>query len=101
MSILQKQNIDNKILKEAFSATVKKRGTEHFAANYKEIIEIVAGSAAMNNQWARYQREFDYAKDIRFVETCKAANQLMEDITTLQCSIEQPASQNTPITATN
>ena len=80
LNTLQKQNIDNKILKDAFAATVKKRGTEHIIANYKEIIETVLKSSVMKDQWARYQKEFDYAKDIRFEDTCKVANELMQNI---------------------
>lgn len=80
LNTLQKQNIDNGILKDAFAATVKKRGTEHIVSNYKEIIEDVANSTVMNNQWTRYQKEFDYAKDIRFEDTCKAVNQLITEI---------------------
>lgn len=80
LNTLQKQNIDNKILKDAFAATVKKRGAEHIVSNYKEIIETVASSTVMNNQWTRYQKEFDYAKDIRFEDTCKAVNQLITEI---------------------
>lgn len=80
LNTLQKQNIDNKILKDAFAATVKKRGAEHIVSNYKEIIETVASSTVMNNQWTRYQKEFEYAKDIRFEDTCKAVNQLITEI---------------------
>lgn len=80
LNTLQKQNIDNQILKEAFAATVKKRGTEHIVVNYEEIIETVESSTVMNNQWTRYQKEFDYAKDISFENTCKAVNELIAGI---------------------
>ncbi|MCD7783687.1 MAG: nucleotidyl transferase AbiEii/AbiGii toxin family protein [Firmicutes bacterium] len=80
LNTLQKQNIDRNILKEAFAATAKKRGTEHIAANYKDIIETVAQSSAMKNQWIRYQKEFDYAKDIRFEGTYEAVLDLMNAI---------------------
>lgn len=80
LNALQKKNIDNQILKEAFAATVKKRGTEHIVTNYKEIIETVLKSSAMKDQWTRYQKEFDYAKNIRFEDTCKVANELMQNI---------------------
>lgn len=80
LNTLQKKNIDNQILKEAFAATVKKRGTEHIVTNYKEIIETVLKSSVMKDQWARYQKEFDYAKDIRFEDTCKVANELIQNI---------------------
>ena len=80
LNTLQKQNIDNKILKDAFAATVKKRGTEHIVSNYKEIIETVANSTVMNNQWTRYQKEFDYSKDINFKDICFMIKELLSSI---------------------
>lgn len=80
LNTLQKKNIDNQILKEAFAATVKKRGTEHIVTNYKEIIETVLNSSAMKDQWTRYQKEFDYAKDIQFEDACVAVERLLNDI---------------------
>ena len=80
LNTLQKQNIDNKILKDAFAATVKKRGAEHIVSNYKEIIETVASSTVMNNQWTRYQKEFDYAKDINFKDICFMIKELLSSI---------------------
>lgn len=50
LNTLQKKNIDNEILKEAFSETIKKRGTERIIANYKEIVETVSSSSAMQDQ---------------------------------------------------
>ncbi len=81
LNTLQMTNIDNQILKEAFAATVKKRGTEHIITNYKNIIEAVLKSSAMKNQWIRYQKEFDYAKEIDFEDTCNVVNGLMVKIT--------------------
>jgi len=77
LNTLQKKNIDNQILREAFAATVKKRGTEHIVTNYKEIIETVLNSSAMKDQWTRYQKEFDYAKDIQFENACKSTIDFM------------------------
>lgn len=80
LNTLQKKNIDNQILKEAFAATVKTRDTEHIIVNYKEIIENISKSSVMKDQWRRYQKEFDYAKDISFENTCKAVNALIAGI---------------------
>lgn len=80
LNTLQNQNIDNQILREAFAATVKKRGTEHIVTNYKEIIETVSNSSVMKDQWTRYQKEFDYAKDISFKDTCGAIKNLLFSI---------------------
>lgn len=78
LNTLQKQNIDDQILKEVFAATVKKRGTEQIVSNYKEIIETVARSSVMKDRWKRYQKELEYAKNILFEETCEAAKELIE-----------------------
>lgn len=80
LNALQKQNIDSIVLKEAFAATVKKRGTEHMVIDYKEIIDNVSKSPAMKDQWTRYQKEFDYAKEITFWDTWRVADELMEEI---------------------
>ncbi len=74
---LQKKNIDNKILKQAFEATAKKRGTEEIMKNYKPILDTVINSPAMLEQWKRYQKEFEYAKDIQFMDTCNATKKLL------------------------
>lgn len=80
LNTLQKKNIDNQILKEAFAATTKKRGTEHIVTNYKEVIKTVLKSPAMKDQWTRYQKEFDYAKDIEFEDACETVKILMKNI---------------------
>ena len=81
LNALQKKNIYNEILKDAFAATVKKRGTKHIMENYVEIIEAVINSSAMNDQWTRYQKEFEYARYIGFEDTCEAVKNIMRNIT--------------------
>ncbi len=80
LNTLQKKNIDNKVLKDAFAATAKKRGTEHIIANYRGIIETVSKSPAMHDRWKRYQKEFEYAKDIKFEAACEMTIKLMEEM---------------------
>jgi len=80
LNTLQKKNIDTQVLKEALAATVKKRGTEHIIGNYVEILETIVNSPVMKNQWTRYQKEFEYAKDVRFEDACEAAKISMESI---------------------
>ncbi|MBP3360625.1 MAG: nucleotidyl transferase AbiEii/AbiGii toxin family protein [Clostridia bacterium] len=78
LNTLQKKNIDNQVLKEALAATVKKRGTENIIGNYVEILETIINSPAMRNQWTRYQKEFEYAKDIRFEDACEVVRELIK-----------------------
>lgn len=77
LNTLQKKNIDTQILKEALAATVKKRGTGNIIGNYVEILGTIINSPAMRNQWTRYQKEFEYAKDIRFEDACNVVRELM------------------------
>ncbi len=80
LNALQKKNIDNEILKEAFSATTKKRGTEYIMENYSIILRSVLTSRVMNSRWTKYQKEFEYANDIRFEDTCDAVKALLKKI---------------------
>ena len=45
-------------------------------------METVSNSSALKDQWARYQREFDYAKDIAFAETCAVIQNLIDEVET-------------------
>lgn len=78
LNTLQKKNIDNQVLKEALTATVKKRGTEQIVKNYADILKTVVYSQKMKDQWTRYQKEFDYAKNIQFEDTCEVVRELIK-----------------------
>lgn len=77
LSTLQEKNIDKYILRDAFTSTVKKRGTAHIVAHHKEIMETILNSSAMKEQWLRYQKDFEYAKNIPFVDTCTMVQKLI------------------------
>ncbi len=77
---LQAENIDTETLKEAFRATVEKRGSGEVAKQYRETMQAVRNSAEMDRQWNDYRKVFDYAADIRFEETCDAVIAIMDRI---------------------
>lgn len=77
---LQSHNIDLPSLKEALAATCKKRGSEETVKGYKQIMDQVKNSAVMQEQWSRYQKEFDYASDIPFEDTCDTVISVMESL---------------------
>ena len=77
---LQSQNIDLPSLKEALAATCKKRGSEETVKEYKQIMDRVKNSTVMQEQWTRYQKEFDYASDIPFEDTCDMVISVMESL---------------------
>jgi len=80
---LQSKNIDIKLLKEAIVATSEKRSSGHIIENYKQILKVIQGSNVMHERWKSYQKYFDYAKEIEFMDVYGAVAQIMEN--TLYC----------------
>ena len=75
---LQADNLDMPTLRQALDATTQKRGTTETVKQYRSIMEIVKHSDVMNRQWSNYSKDFDYAAEIAFAETCDAVVQLMD-----------------------
>ena len=47
---------------------------------YQNTMSVVRGSEFMQEQWQKYQRSFDYAKEISFEETCEAVIDVMNQL---------------------
>lgn len=77
---LQSNNIEIERLKSAIQATAEKRGSSLVLTNYKAILEATQSSEIMQNHWKRYQKDFEYANDISFDDTCISVRNLMERI---------------------
>jgi len=75
---LQYSNIEPDSLKAAFKATADKRGSAVVVKDYRKIMNTVRNSEVMQKQWYNYQKDFEYATDIVFEETCDAVVQLMD-----------------------
>lgn len=75
---LQYSNIEFNSLKEALIATVDKRGSKAVVKDYRKIMDTVRNSGIMQKQWNNYQKDFEYAIDIAFVDTCDTVVQLMD-----------------------
>lgn len=75
---LQYSNIELGSLKAALKATVEKRGSTAVVNDYRKIMNAVRNSEVMQKQWYNYQKDFEYATDIVFEETCDAVVQLMD-----------------------
>lgn len=80
LSKLQSNNIEIKQLKSAIQATAEKRGSGLILTNYKAILEAIQTSEIMQNHWRRYQKDFDYANNISFEDTCILVSNLMEQL---------------------
>ena len=77
---LQCSNIEPNALKAALNATTEKRGSKAVVKDYRRIMDTVRSSEIMQKQWNNYQKDFEYATDIAFVDACGAVVQLMDSI---------------------
>lgn len=77
---LQYTNIEFDSLKAALNATVDKRGSKAVVKNYRKIMDTVKNSEIMQKQWDNYQKDFEYAIDIAFVDTCDVVVKLMDNL---------------------
>lgn len=77
---LQAANIDLPVLRSAMEATTAKRDSATVIERYRGIMDVVRGSDVMNRQWKKYQKDFDYATDIEFAQTCDAVTGIMDSL---------------------
>lgn len=77
---LQIENIDLETLSYALKATTKKRGSMEVIKKYREIMRTVRDSEIMNQQWNNYHKEYGYATNISFAETCDAVIHIMDKL---------------------
>ena len=77
---LQFNNINPQSLQQALKVTSQKRGSYEVISNYKYIMETVKNSKVMQEQWQAYQKNFEYAKDVDFMDTCDTVVQVMDEI---------------------
>ena len=75
---LRESECDPAILKSALAETAKKRGSLSVLGQYESIIDDIRNNSRMQNFWSNYQKEFDYAKDINFDETCDMVLKIMD-----------------------
>ena len=72
--------IDNRILKRAFDATCRKRGTEGLLKDAGSILSRIAGDTNMNSLWSSYRRKYEYASELSFEGTINRIEQLVNRI---------------------
>ncbi len=71
---------DAKTLLQAIVRTADKRGSSKVLEIYTDIIAEIRTSEQLQVFWEKYQRDFDYAKDISFDDTCNTIQRIMENI---------------------
>jgi predicted nucleotidyltransferase component of viral defense system len=74
---LRGADCDMTLLRQALGETIKKRGSMTLMAQYGSIVENIRENPQMRGFWERYQKDFYYAKDISFDDTCNSILQIM------------------------
>lgn len=68
------------VLKSALEETAKKRGSVTVLTQYKSIVDSIRNSPNIKDFWLNYQKDFNYASDISFDETCDMVLRIMNSL---------------------
>ena len=71
---------DKKVLRRALELTAGKRGSSVILTDYPEIMKEIRESDMLRKLWEKYSREYEYAKDISFDETCNTIQTIMDAV---------------------
>lgn len=78
---LRGEECDAKMLLQALERTADKRGSLSVLEVYTDIIAEIRASEQLRGFWRKYQRDFDYVKDISFNDVCDTIQYIMDNIT--------------------
>ncbi len=67
-------------LRQALERTADKRGSRKVLSIHPDIIAEIRKSDTLRSFWKKYQRDFDYAKDISFDDICDTIQRIMDHI---------------------
>lgn len=70
--------VNKAVLKDAFAATCKKRGTDHLQEQAEEIIKIIEADEQLQVLWRAYQKKYSYAAEIDYASVISGVRQLMD-----------------------
>lgn len=69
--------VNKVVLKDAFAATCKKRGTDHLQEQAEEIIKIIEADEQLQVLWRAYQKKYSYAAEIDYASVINGVRKLM------------------------
>lgn len=70
--------VNKAVLKDAFVATCKKRGTDHLQEQAEEIMKIIEADEQLQVLWRAYQKKYAYAAEIDYVRVISGVRKLMD-----------------------
>lgn len=74
----QEDKINQAVLKDAFAATCKKRGTAHLREQAGEIIKSVEEDEQLRALWLSYQKKYSYAADMDYTGVIGGVRELLQ-----------------------
>ena len=69
--------VNKAVLKDAFAATCKKRGTDHLQEQAEEIIKIIEADEQLQALWRAYQKKYSYAAEIDYASVINGVRKLI------------------------
>ena len=70
--------VNKAVLKDAFAATCKKRGTDNLQEQAEEIVKIIEADEQIQVLWRAYQKKYSYAADIDYASVIRCVRKLMD-----------------------
>ena len=70
--------VNKAVLKDAFAAKSKKRGTDHLQEQAEEIIKIIEADEQLQVLWRAYQKKYSYAAEIDYASVISGVRKLMD-----------------------
>ena len=70
--------VNKAVLKDAFAATCKKRGTDNLQEQAEEIVKIIEADEQIQVLWRAYQKKYSYAADIDYASVISGVRKLMD-----------------------
>lgn len=67
-------------LRQALERTAQKRGSTQILTNYPAILTEIRESRELQTFWTKYQKSYDYAREISFEETCRTIEKIINQI---------------------
>ena len=77
---LRGADCERKTLRQALERTTLKRGSSSILIDYQEILQEIRQSNSLRKMWEKYSREYEYAKDISFDDSCNTIEKIMDAI---------------------
>ena len=75
---LHSNECDREVLKQALDKTSRKRGSHYIMEKYQDILSEIRTGRQLQDLWKKYQKNFEYAKDISFKDICDTIQNIME-----------------------